>query len=80
MDHGHTVSALMRKYSELSGKLAACRAEQARSGMPESQGSVTMKINRVAFPTWFFMASMKAIGKPHVTLDETWRDETGRGS
>lgn len=39
-------------------------------GLPETQASVTMKINRGAFPTWFFMASMKAIGKQHVTLDE----------
>jgi hypothetical protein len=39
-------------------------------GLPESQASVTMKINRGAFPTWFFMASMKAIGKPSVTLDD----------
>jgi len=39
-------------------------------GMPETQASVTMKINRGAFPTWFFMASMKAIGKEHVRLEE----------
>ena len=39
-------------------------------GLPETQASVTMKINRGAFPTWFFMASMKAIGKEHVRLDD----------
>ena len=39
-------------------------------GLPESQASVTMKINRGAFPTWFFMASMKAIGKEHVRLED----------
>jgi hypothetical protein len=39
-------------------------------GLPETQASVTMKINRGAFPTWFFMASMKAIGKDAVRLDD----------
>ena len=39
-------------------------------GLPETQASVTMKINRGAFPTWFFMASMKAIGRENVRLDD----------
>jgi hypothetical protein len=29
MEKDHTISELMRKYAELSGKLTACRAEQA---------------------------------------------------
>jgi hypothetical protein len=39
-------------------------------GMPEAQASVTMKVNRGAFPTWFLVASMKAMGKEHVRLDD----------
>jgi hypothetical protein len=30
MEKDHTVSELMRKYAEISGKLTACRAEQVR--------------------------------------------------
>lgn len=50
-------------YGELANRLTGM-------GLPETQASVTMKINRGAFPTWFFMASMKAIGKQNVTLDD----------
>lgn len=31
-------------------------------GLPESEGSITVKINRGAFPAWFFFAAMKAVG------------------
>lgn len=51
-------------YDDLAKRLTAM-------GMPESQASVTMKINRGAFPTWFFMASMKAIGRENVRLDDS---------
>lgn len=37
-------------------------------GIEESEGSVAMKINRGAFPTWFFLASMKAIGCENVRV------------
>ena len=50
-------------YAELADRLTGM-------GLPETQASVTMKINRGAFPTWFFMASMKAIGKQGVTFDD----------
>lgn len=39
-------------------------------GIEETEGSVAMKINRGAFPTWFFLASMKAIGCPAIRLDD----------
>jgi hypothetical protein len=39
-------------------------------GMPETEGSVTVKINRGAFPAWFFFAAMKAIGTNTVRLHE----------
>lgn len=38
-------------------------------GLPETEGSVTVKINRGAFPAWFLFAAMKAIGRDVVRLD-----------
>jgi len=38
-------------------------------GLPESEGSITAKINRGAFPAWFLFAVMKAIGRDVVRLD-----------
>lgn len=31
-------------------------------GLPETEGSITVKNNRGAFPAWFLMAVMRAIG------------------
>lgn len=39
-------------------------------GLPETEGSVTVKINRGAFPAWFLMAVMKAIGVHTLRLHE----------
>ena len=39
-------------------------------GLPETEGSVTVKINRGAFPAWFFFAAMKAVGAHTVRLHE----------
>lgn len=39
-------------------------------GLPESEGSITVKINRGAFPAWFFFAAMKAVGVHTVRLHE----------
>jgi hypothetical protein len=39
-------------------------------GLPETEGSVTTKINRGAFPAWFYMAAMKAVGTHTVRLHE----------
>ena len=39
-------------------------------GLPESEGSVTVKINRGAFPAWFYFAAMKAVGTHTVRLHE----------
>jgi len=30
-------------------------------GLPETEGSVTVKTNREAFPAWFYFAAMKAV-------------------
>jgi hypothetical protein len=42
-------------YAELARRLT-------EMGLPESEGSVTAKINRGAFPAWFLFAVMRAIG------------------
>lgn len=39
-------------------------------GLPETEGSVTTKINRGAYPAWFLFAVMKAIGRDVVRLDD----------
>ncbi len=40
-------------------------------GLPETEGSVTAKINRGAFPAWFLFAVMRAIGL-HTLRVEDW--------
>ncbi|AWK85964.1 DUF6471 domain-containing protein [Azospirillum thermophilum] len=50
-------------YDELARRLS-------EMGIEESEGSVAMKINRGTFPTWFFLASMKAIGCPAVRVED----------
>ena len=40
-------------------------------GLPETEGSVTVKINRGAFPAWFLFAVMRAIGA-HTLRVEEW--------
>jgi 3-mercaptopyruvate sulfurtransferase SseA len=39
-------------------------------GIKETKGSVTVKVNRGAFPAWFFFAAMKAIGVEQVRLED----------
>jgi len=39
-------------------------------GLPESEGPVTVKINRGAFPAWFLLATMKAIRAGTLRLHE----------
>ena len=50
-------------YAELARRLT-------EMGLPESEGSVTVKINRGAFPAWFYFAAMKAVGTHSVRLHE----------
>jgi hypothetical protein len=50
-------------YAELARRLM-------EMGVPESEGSITVKINRGAFPAWFFFAAMKAIGRETVRIDD----------
>jgi hypothetical protein len=39
-------------------------------GIPETEGSITVKINRGGFPTWFFLAALNAIGCTLVRLED----------
>ena len=50
-------------YEELARRLTAI-------GIHETKGSVTVKVNRGAYPAWFFFAAMKAIGREQVNLAE----------
>jgi len=50
-------------YTELARRLT-------EMGLPETEGSVTVKINRGAFPAWFYFAAMKAVGTHTVRLHE----------
>jgi hypothetical protein len=38
-------------------------------GLPETEGSVQVKINRGTFPAWFMIAVMKAIGAHTLRLE-----------
>jgi hypothetical protein len=48
-------------YAELARRLSD-------KGLSETEGSVTVKINRGAFPAWFLIASLEAIGVDHLRL------------
>jgi hypothetical protein len=50
-------------YAELARRLT-------EMGLQETEGSVTVKINRGAFPAWFLFAAMHALGVPTVRLRE----------
>src|SRR5438132_5734384 len=50
-------------YEELARRLG-------QMGIEETKGSVTVKVNRGAFPAWFLLAAMKAIGVEQVRLED----------
>jgi Trp operon repressor len=50
-------------YEELARRLG-------EMGIAETKGSVTVKVNRGAFPAWFFFAAMKAIGVEQLRLED----------
>ncbi len=49
-------------YAELARRLTDM-------GIAETEGSVTVKVNRGAFPAWFLFAAMKAIGVKELRLE-----------
>ena len=38
-------------------------------GLPETEGSVQVKINRGAFPAWFMLAALRAVGAHTLRLE-----------
>jgi hypothetical protein len=50
-------------YKELAERMTAM-------GLQESEGSITVKINRGAFPAWFLIAAMEAIGASSLRLQD----------
>jgi hypothetical protein len=50
-------------YAELAKRLTD-------AGLPETEGSVAVKINRGAFPAWFLIAAMEAIGASSLRLSD----------
>jgi hypothetical protein len=44
-------------------------ADLTEMGLPEPEGSVTVKINRGTFPAWFILTVMKAIGVTALRLE-----------
>lgn len=48
-------------YAELARRLT-------EMNVPETEGSITVKINRGGFPAWFFLAALTAIGAKEVRL------------
>lgn len=53
------LKAELRRQNITYGELARRLKDM---GWSETEGSVTVKINRGTFPVWFFMASLDAIG------------------
>ncbi len=51
-------------YAELARRLT-------EMGLPETEGSITVKINRGAFPAWFLIAALEAIGATSLRLSDT---------
>ena len=50
-------------YRDLAEKLTTM-------GLPETEGSITVKINRGAFPAWFLIAVMESIGASSMRLSD----------
>jgi hypothetical protein len=51
-------------YAELARRLT-------EMGLPETEASITVKINRGGFPAWFLIAAMEAIGASSLRLSDT---------
>ncbi len=49
-------------YAELARRLTEME-------IPETEGSITVKINRGGFPAWFMLAALKAIGAREMRVD-----------
>lgn len=62
---GHLKAEIARAdigYRDLAAKLT-------EMGLPETEGSVQVKINRGTFPAWFMLAVMRAVGAHTLRLE-----------
>ena len=50
-------------YAELARRLN-------EKGLSETEGSITVKINRGAFPAWFLLVTLEAIGCKQLRLED----------
>jgi hypothetical protein len=50
------------KHGELARRLT-------EMGIAENEASIQVKINRGAFPAWFLLAAMKALGSSSIRID-----------
>jgi hypothetical protein len=50
------------KYADLARRLTAM-------GVPETEGSLQVKISRGRFSAWFMIAALRAIGSHSLTID-----------
>jgi hypothetical protein len=66
----HVKRHLKSELKKVDVGYAALAQRLTDMGLPESEGSVTVKINRGAFPAWFYFAAMKAVGTHSVRLHE----------
>lgn len=55
------------KYADVSYRELARRLTEM--GLPETEGSVAVKIGRGTFPAWFLLAVMKALRAKTLTID-----------
>lgn len=60
------IKATLKRHDVGYAKLAELLTEM---GLPETEGSITVKINRGAFPAWFLFAVMRAVGAHTLHLE-----------
>ena len=60
------IKAMLKRHDVGYAKLAALLTDM---GLAETEGSVTVKINRGAFPAWWLFAVMRAVGAHTLHLE-----------
>jgi len=60
------IKATLKRHDVGYAKLAGLLTDM---GLAETEGSVTVKINRGAFPAWWLMAVMRAVGAHTLHLE-----------
>ncbi|MGA2953337.1 MAG: DUF6471 domain-containing protein [Caulobacteraceae bacterium] len=60
------IKATLKRHDVGYAKLAELLTDM---GLAETEGSVTVKINRGAFPAWWLMAVMRAVGAHTLHLE-----------